>query len=201
MSPRINLDLNIILKEAAEIADTQGVEAVTLAALAKKLNIKSPSLYNHFDGMNGLRAHLAAYGVEELYGSLVAATIGRSGDEAVHRLAAAYVTFVRKHPGVYEAMNIQPAMQNEQFQNISKKTIDLVICVLDPFNINKDDEIHIVRGFRSMLHGFASLEQKGGFGIPLSPDDSLKIMIDTYLAGIHSLINKLDCCKMDRGTP
>jgi AcrR family transcriptional regulator len=187
MSPRINLDLNIILKIAAEIADTQGVEAVTLAALAKKLNIKSPSLYNHFDGMSGLRAHLAAYGVEELYNTLVTATIGRASDEAVHRLAQAYVSFVRKHPGIYEAMNIPPALQNEQFQNISKKTVDLVICVLDPYKIKKDNEIHIVRGFRSMLHGFASLEQKGGFGIPLSPDDSLKIMVDTYLAGIRSL--------------
>lgn len=189
MSPRINLDLNIILKEATEIADSQGVEAVTLAALAKKLNIKSPSLYNHFEGMNGLRAHLAAYGVEELYNNLVTAAIGRSGDDAVHKLAQAYVSFVRKHPGVYEAINILPAMQNEEFRDFSKRIVDLVIRVLEPYNIIKDDEIHIVRGFRSMLHGFASLEQKGGFGIPLSPDDSLKIMVDTYLAGIHSFIN------------
>lgn len=189
MSPRINLDLNIILKVAAEIADTQGVEAVTLAALAKKLNIKSPSLYNHFEGMNGLRAHLAAYSVEELYNAMVTATIGRSGDEAVHRLAQAYVAFVRKQPGIYEAMNILPALQNEEFKDYSQRTVDLVIRVLEPYNIKKDDEIHIVRGFRSMLHGFASLEQKGGFGIPLNPDDSLKVMIDTYLAGIHSMIN------------
>ncbi|WP_347439457.1 TetR-like C-terminal domain-containing protein [Fodinisporobacter ferrooxydans] len=40
---------------------------------------------------------------------------------------------------------------------------------------------------RSMLHGFASLEQRGGFNLRLDVDRSLHLLIDAFLAGIHTM--------------
>lgn len=50
MSPRIGLTLPKIVETAAEIADTNGIQEVTLASLAQRLGIRSPSLYNHVKG-------------------------------------------------------------------------------------------------------------------------------------------------------
>jgi AcrR family transcriptional regulator len=50
LSPRAGLERNTILQTAIELANTQGMEFVTIAAIAKKLEVRSPSLYNHFSG-------------------------------------------------------------------------------------------------------------------------------------------------------
>lgn len=51
MSPRAGLDRHTLVIRAADIADDEGIEAVTLAALAGKLGVRSPSLYNHINGL------------------------------------------------------------------------------------------------------------------------------------------------------
>ncbi|MGV2686047.1 TetR family transcriptional regulator, partial [Clostridium perfringens] len=50
MSPRPGIDRLQLLQTAAELADQDGLHTVTLAALAGKLGVRSPSLYNHVDG-------------------------------------------------------------------------------------------------------------------------------------------------------
>lgn len=50
MSPRIGLTLPKIVETAAEIADANGIQEVTLVSLAQRLGIRSPSLYNHVKG-------------------------------------------------------------------------------------------------------------------------------------------------------
>ncbi|OZS77060.1 TetR family transcriptional regulator, partial [Tetzosporium hominis] len=45
MSPRIGLSQKMIVDAAAEIADQEGLNGVTLAALSKKMNVRPPSLY------------------------------------------------------------------------------------------------------------------------------------------------------------
>ena len=48
----------------------------------------------------------------------------------------------------------------------------------------------MIRGFRSILHGFASIESSGGFGLPLDLDVSFKMLVDTFLAGVHAQIRE-----------
>ncbi|PLR76302.1 TetR family transcriptional regulator [Bacillus sp. V3-13] len=187
MSPRIGLDLQIILQAATQIADTEGIEAVTLASLAKKLKIRPPSLYNHVDGLHGLRKKLAIYGLEQLYNRLVREAIGRSGDDAVRALGKEYVAFARSHPGLYEATLLAPDPRDPEVQQAGSKIVDLAVRLMNAYGLEDEAAIHAVRGLRSILHGFASLEQRGGFGIPLDLDVSLRLLIDTFISGIHSM--------------
>jgi AcrR family transcriptional regulator len=187
MSPRIGLDLSTIIQAAAEIADTRGVDEVTLASLAQKLQIRSPSLYNHVNGLKDLRRMLAIHGMKQLHKALTHAGIGRSRDEAVHALANAYVAFVRSHPGLYEATLRAPDDEDHEMIQAGNEIVELVVQVLSAYGLEDKATIHAVRGLRSILHGFASLEQKGGFGLPLNPDESLHLLIDTFLSGIHKM--------------
>lgn len=191
MSPRIGLDMTTLMQAATEIADTQGLEEVTLASLAKKLQIRPPSLYNHIDGLQGLRIKLAIHGLSELKKDLMNAAIGRSGDEAIYALAKAYIAFARQHPGLYEAT--LPAARPEvvELKQLSGEIVDIFIRVLQAYGIEGDEAIHTTRGLRSLLHGFASLEAKGGFGIPLDLDVSIQHMVQIFIAGL-SVVNKLE---------
>lgn len=185
MSPRIGLTLDTILHAATEIADEQGLAEVTLANLAKKLKIRPPSLYNHIDGLKGLRKLLAIYGLEKLYNELMEAAVGYSGDEAVRAIGVAYVDFARTHPGLYEATLHAPDPQEEEVKKAGNKIVELTVKVLSVYGLEEEASLHAIRGLRSILHGFASLEQSQGFGLPLDLDETLRRLIDTFLAGIH----------------
>lgn len=192
MSPRIGLDLHTILQAATEMADTHGLEEVTLASLAQKLDIRSPSLYNHVNGLPGLRKKLAVYGLEQLLSVTTQAAVGRSGDDAVRAIGDAYVTFARTHPGLYDATLRAPDRNDPDVQRAGGEIVDLAIRVLNAYDLQGDAAIHAVRGLRSILHGFASLEQRGGFGLPLDLDVSLRLLLDTFIAGIHTMKQSLN---------
>jgi len=187
MSPRAGLDTKTIVKAAAELADDNGLEGITLSALAAKLGVRSPSLYNHINGLEGLRVLLAIYGLEQLYIVMSAAAKGAGTADAVHAMGHAYVEFARSHPGLYETTLRAPEIGNNELESASHTILSLIIDVLKPYELGEQGTIHAVRGLRSILHGFASLEAKGGFGIPLDSNISLSRLIRTYIAGIKNM--------------
>lgn len=186
MSPRVGLDLNMLLQNTAELADAEGLEQVTLAKLAKKLGVRSPSIYNHVDGLDDLRNRLAIFGVKQLTEVMTDAAIGRVKDEAVFAIAKAYIDFARKHPGLYDATLRAPDADDLEYQQVASNLVNLVVRIINTFGLEEDVALHAVRSFRSFLHGFASIEQKGGFGLPLDLDITLHFMIDTFLAGLKA---------------
>jgi hypothetical protein len=68
---------------------------------------------------------------------------------------------------------------------VADQIVNLSIRVLHAFDLEEQAAIHATRGLRSIFHGFTSLEQKGGFGLPVDTDESFRLLIDTYLAGLH----------------
>lgn len=185
--PRAGLDTNSVLQAAVELADREGFDAVALGTLARKLGIRTPSLYNHVDGLQGLRTKLTVHGLNQLRDVLMNAAVGKSKDEAVRAIAAAYVKFSRQHPGLYEATQRNPHEEDTEVRQAAEGVVHLVIQVFQAYGMKEDKAIHTIRGFRSLLHGFASIEQQGGFGMPLDLDESLNRLVDIFLAGIHSL--------------
>jgi AcrR family transcriptional regulator len=183
--PRFALDLATILETAGDLANEQGIQEITLANLAKRLNIRPPSLYNHFDGLPGLRKHLAIYGLNKLYEEMMQAAVGVSGIEAILAISQAYVQFSRKNPGVYEATLAAPDPADVEAHQAGAKIVDLLVRVLQGCNLEGDISLHAVRGLRSILHGFTSLEQRGGFKMALELDESLEIIIKAFIEGIR----------------
>ncbi|MFT9601103.1 TetR/AcrR family transcriptional regulator, partial [Mesobacillus sp.] len=183
--PKIALDKNTIVLAAAELANEHGSEYVTLALLAKRLNIKPPSLYNHFDGLPGIKRELAIFSLEKLYNSLAEEAKAKSpGEEAVMALSQAYLTFVRKNPGLYDFALSAPDPADEHVHDAGKKIVELVVSAIRPFDLSEVEAIHAVRGLRSLMHGFASLEQRRGFGMPLDLDESYKLAVTAYIRGL-----------------
>ncbi|MEE4563006.1 TetR/AcrR family transcriptional regulator [Paenibacillus polymyxa] len=193
MSPRHGVKLQDILNAAEDIANERGMGDVTLTTLAQKLHIRPPSLYNHVDGLNGLRHVLALHSLEKLEEALVSAAVGRAGEDALTAMGRAYMQYARERPGLYEAMLYATDRNDTELRHAADRVAELVITVLSSgYGFNEADCIHAARGFRSLLHGFASLEQKGGFGLPVDVDRSIEVMMDTFWAGLRVLQHKRD---------
>ncbi|ANY73178.1 TetR family transcriptional regulator [Paenibacillus ihbetae] len=186
MSPRPGIDRNQLLQAAAEIADHSGFHSVTLAALAGRLGVRSPSLYNHVDGLPGLHAALTQYGLQILHDRLLKAVAGRSGEEALRHVCIAYVEFARTHPGLYEAA-LQPIQPDQaDTKQIGDEIVRLLLLVLAPYGLEEAGALHAVRTLRSLCHGFSSLERGGQFAMNLSLDDTLAYMIEIFIQGLSA---------------
>ncbi|WP_018756456.1 TetR/AcrR family transcriptional regulator [Paenibacillus terrigena] len=188
MSPRIGADLNTIVQTAVEIADQDGFYEVTLTRVAQKLNIRPPSLYNHIDGLQELRKQMAIYGLHELYAALLEANASvKELDQGLHAIGEAYVDFARRHPGLYEATFQAPDPSDPEVERAGTDIVMFAVHFLRSYGLEGDEVIHATRGLRSILHGFSSLEQKGGFRMDLERNESLHVIINTFIAGIRKL--------------
>jgi AcrR family transcriptional regulator len=175
-----------VVEAAAALADQHGLESLTLAQVAAQLGVRLPSLYNHVDGLAGMRRELALVGARELAAALTGAAVGRAGDAAVRAIAGAYREYARAHPGRYEATLRAPAPDETELQAQASQIIDLLLVVLEPYRLDGPAAIHAIRALRSLVHGFVTLENAGGFGLPLDLNESFHRLVGMYIAGLHA---------------
>lgn len=188
MSPRAGLDKGIVVQAAAELVNAEGLEALSISRLAAELGVQAPSLYNHVGGLEDLRRELALYGHSLLAERLTEAAIGRSGAEALLAVADAYRGFIKDCPGVYVAgLRSYGTLENpdEILSTAEGRVTRIAMAVIASFGLEGEDGLHAVRGLRSMVHGFATLEVSGGFGLPLDLDESFHRLVRLLIVGIQ----------------
>jgi AcrR family transcriptional regulator len=187
MPRRPGLDKAAVVNAAAQLVNTEGVEALSLNLLAGKLGIQTPSLYNHIDGLPGLLHELALLNTRLLGDCLAKAAIGRSGPQALMEVAQAYRAYIKQNPGLYLASlrasrNQQPV--DPQLETAESRVVDIVLAVMASFGLEGEDALHAVRALRSLVHGFSTLELAGGFGLPLDCDESFRRMMNLLIQGL-----------------
>ena len=180
--PRQGLNKARVVEAAAALVDEAGTsDGLTLTELARAVGTRVPSLYNHVAGLDGLRRDLALWGITALHAALQQAAVGQSGRAALRAMARAYRDFARTHPGVYP-LTLRAADPNDtEMQQAQQNLIELLSTVLTAANLSGDEALHAIRGLRSAMHGFVSLETAGGFALPLDLDESYARLIDAYL--------------------
>lgn len=183
--PGPSLDRAAVIQAAADLADESGMDGVTLGSLAARLGVQPPSLYNHVAGLPGLRRALALAGLQELARRLERAAVGKAGDDALLAIAHAYRAFAHTHPGVYAATLRAPDPADAELAIAAAEVVDIVLAVLAGYRLEGDDALHATRGLRSLLHGFAALEAVGGFGLPLSLDESFSRLLQVFIVGLR----------------
>ncbi|MDO7906735.1 WHG domain-containing protein [Paenibacillus sp. JX-17] len=185
MSRRPGLDRTTLIQTAADIADTEGMEAVTLSSLAQRLGVRSPSLYNHIEGLPALRQALALHGTRMLVSELTDAVVGRAGDDAVRALCDAYISFAVRHPGLYDCTFAAPEPHEPELEAVSQHFLTLMLQAMQSYKLNDLDALHAVRGLRMMAHGYVSLERQRAYGMDFDPAESLNRLLNSFLRSLN----------------
>jgi AcrR family transcriptional regulator len=92
-----------LISEAANLVETEGVEALTLRELARRLGVSHAAPTSHFADKDALLGALAGQGFEQLADALAAAR-GGTPRARLRELGRAYVRFAREKPGHYRVM-------------------------------------------------------------------------------------------------
>ena len=187
MATRTRLTKLAVVQAAAEMLNEGGAGDLSLNRLAEKLEIRTPSLYNHVDGLPGLQRELAVMNARQLADRLSAAAIGKSGVELFEAVAEAFRGYVKEYPGLYMSTLRSSGKQEIRDENLMReeeRALKIGLAVMASLGLQGEDAIHAVRAFRSTVHGFATLEVAGGFGLPEDCDESFRRLVDALAAGL-----------------
>ncbi|MBZ0266209.1 WHG domain-containing protein [bacterium] len=175
---------------AVKMVNEEGWDSLNLHRLAKKLGIKTPSLYNHCKSLEQLRHQLIYKAHDELLEALRIAADGKAGKEAIISWAHAYRKYGKNNPGLLPAIAIStdnlPPLNWDDLPEKSANELFLneAMRILKPFKLDENEMVHILRMLRSMVHGFVVLEQSAGFGLPQDSNESFTWMMDRFFEGI-----------------
>ncbi|WUH97965.1 WHG domain-containing protein [Spirillospora sp. NBC_00431] len=181
--PRAGLSPAAVVDAAVAIVDAEGPGALTLAAVAGRVGVATPSLYKHVRNLAELRQLLTVRVLEELTERLGEAALGRSGDDAVRALMRAYRSYVVQHPGRYAAMDQSTDASPESYA-AGDRLLSIVFAALRAYDLEGSDLVHAARCLRSAVHGFAVLEAMSGFGLPENLEVSYELLITMVIGGL-----------------
>lgn len=187
MGTKRGLDTQTILNAAAELAEEEGLENVSLLQVAEKLGVKSPSLYNHLSGLQELSLGIARLALTRLGETICNAAVGRSKDDALMKIALAYRRFAKENPELYKAILRFPVYEDSNIQETGHAIVRILYQIMEPYHLSKEGTIHFVRGFRSALHGFVSLEEAGFFqDTEADADKSFERLISRLISTLNT---------------
>jgi len=166
-----------VVDAAVELIDERGQGSLTLAAVARRTGVATPSLYKHVSSVEDLQQKVSARVTAELANVLTDAIGGRSGAEALRSLAHAYRGYALTHPGRYPLSQRVPDAGDPQHLAAGEQAVQAVFAALRGYGLAGDDAVDAARMARSALHGFVSLEINSGFGLPQDVGHSFERLV------------------------
>ncbi|WP_436533272.1 TetR/AcrR family transcriptional regulator [Actinoplanes sp. HUAS TT8] len=184
--PRAGLAPSAVIEAGAALADEVGFDKLTMGLLAERLGVRTPSLYKHVDSLEALRRGITLRAMRDFRDAGSRAAVGQSGPDAVRAFAEAYRRWALDHPGQYASVVRAPEEGDEEHARLSNEVMQLMYDVLAGFELRGTHAVDAARVLRTSLHGFATIEAAGGFGLPRDVDRSYAFLIDTVIAGLRN---------------
>lgn len=183
MGRRRGLDRDDVVAAAIAIVDEEGLDALSLRAVAEALDVQAPSLYSHVDGLTGLLDELSIAATAEFGEVLRDSVIGVGGDAAVTAFATAYRCWATDHPGRYQ-LTLRPVDSPEK-RSVGRGAIETMDRVLAGYGLTGSDATAAGRSLRAALHGFATLEAADALGRG-DHDASFRYLVDLFVDGLRA---------------
>ncbi|MEC5180223.1 TetR-like C-terminal domain-containing protein [Arthrobacter sp. CG_A4] len=157
-----HLSAEAVIADAADLADASGFDAVTLSAVARRLGVRTPSLYSHIRDLAALRDGITALALGELSDVVAVAIAGRSGKLALRGLADAHRTYSTRSPGRWQSLQ-RRAGPTAVESGAARRLVTLTDAVLLGYGLSAVDRVHATRLIGSTINGFLTLERVGSF--------------------------------------
>ncbi len=168
----------LIVDTARQVAEAEGWDAVTTRRLSTEIEYSQPVLYKHFSGMDEVARAVAIDGFAELASLLrTARTDAETPNDALTRMAHAYLDFARDNPAVYDAMFTGRTTLRFAEPDTPPELVAAFEELREPISAMTDDADTLTEVFWAALHGLTSLTRGGR----LRPDYERQ-RIDTLIA-------------------
>jgi len=184
-----------MLKQAIEIIHNEGIDALTLSVLSKRLGTSRSAIYRHFSSKDELIQNVLLYGFELFDDKIAPIFLLKEKDvlERFHLMGKEYVQFAMEHPNLYRILF------GERFQNIREESCDiedeeqangfhalvgLLVEGQEKGILKVDDPMLQAQIIHSMVHGLASLYIDGHIHVKDNIDDLFELSFKTLTQGL-----------------
>lgn len=176
------LSQEAVVLAAAELIERRGRAAFSMRLLADKLEIKTASLYNHVEGMDGLLAEVCRYTLRQMQAAELCSIEGKHGEETVYAMANTCRRFAKEHRELYWLTMELAARDSRVLDDAAVSFTEPIKQMLRDFNLREEYAIHFRRLFRAVVHGFVSQEDEGFFShYPVSSDESFEFAVRCFI--------------------
>ena len=188
----MNVSRNAVVAAAADLADREGFDAITVSALARHFGVQPASLYSHVRGRAAVLEGVHVLALAELAAAVGDAVAGRSGRDALAGLADAHRDYAGQHPGRWQALQ-RPASPETARSEGAARLVALIWAVLRAYDLPEAELVHATRFVAATVNGFLSLDRSGGFD-HRAPDSEV-----SWLRALDALDRSLRSWPSDEG--
>lgn len=180
---------NAVIQAASDIADERGLNKLSLKAVAEKLNIKTPSLYNHIACLDDLLRAVAHNGMRKMNEKMKQAAIGAVGVTAIKAVSVEYLNYMIEHPGVYETIQWATWHGTDETTAIFDDYLSLLTTLVKSCSFDQSKTNDILNMLTGIIHGYTTLQLKYAFSNPDKVRNDLCNALDVLLIGIREKYN------------
>ena len=155
--------------------------------MAKKLKIKSPSLYNRISNLEDLKNKISLYGWKQLEEKMFLSIIEENGYEAIKSMAYAFYDYATENKGIFEVMLWYNKYMIEEGNQVTHNTFDILFKILRKLNLSDETINHFIRTLRGFLEGYVLLVNHQAFGHPLSIQKSFDFSLNILINGVKNM--------------
>jgi len=178
------IDSGDVTDAALDVLDANGSDDLTLSKVASELGVQSSALYNHVEGLSGLRQSVALKASETLEISLRDAAIARSGRDALWAVGDSYRRFAAEHPGQFEAATLLFGEPTPEITETITSITELFVRIVEGIGVTEDRALDDARAVHSAIRGFVILDVTRGFDRSADVDDSFDHLLELLVRGL-----------------
>lgn len=172
-----------ILAAARVILETDGLDALTMQAVASRVGVRAPSLYKHVTDRATLIRAVADAVVGDLEDALAIRRPSPDPAEDLRAVARRYRSFVRANPAGYGLLfaDLPPGAAPDpgRLAVLARPILEAVARMVD-----EEEVLPAARTFVAWAHGFTSMERAGAFRLGGDVDAAYAAGIEVILSGI-----------------
>jgi len=185
--PRQGLNRKSLVEASIRLIEEKGYAAFSMGELAKSLNVKPASLYNHVESLDALFTDVGLAAVSQMVACETQAIEGKEKDDALFAIADAYRAFAKDHNELYRVIMSLQKSKNAVLEIAAGQISEPIVHVLSSYGLNRTEQMHWQRILRSMMLGFVAHEEAGGFShFPADKNESYHMAIQCVADGLQN---------------
>lgn len=181
-----------IFTAASDLLSKNGLEGLSVRAIATNIGASTKVIYSHFGGKPGIVAALYDHGFTCLAEQLNAASVDTSpADDRIKQLAHAYRKFGISSPHIYELMygpRVRELLPTRGHRNTARPAQQAIVDLFEhgqsDGTIVQGDSAHQARLLWTVMHGSVSLELTTWFDAA-EGEQRLDEVVEILLASIR----------------
>jgi AcrR family transcriptional regulator len=162
-----------IAAAAQELIDAEGVDQLSMRALADRVGIRAPSIYKHFESKEALEAAVISAVFEEQ--AIQWEAVVENSEQPLPALAAAYRDYARRHPHLYRLLTERPLNRAALAEDVEARAVRSLVRAVA-------GDRDLARAFWAFAHGMTILELNSRFPADADIDAAWRSGIEALTA-------------------